>query len=771
MAGTSTLPSGLEELQHGQRDLIDAIDNLRALGVGGIVDLPQIIVVGDQSSGKSSVLEAISQVKFPSKQGICTRFATQLSLRRSPSTSVRVSISNSTIDPRELQHLNDSDFDKDRIPDIIEQAKTSMADKIGKDGISEDILQIDVSGPDMCPLTLVDLPGFYRAATKDQSEEGIQIVNRLADHYMSQKSSIILTIVSGKYDIALQTVLEKVTRLDPKGHRTMGIITKADFVRGDSEFMTLARNEQPKYRFGLGWHALRNRTEDESHLSNDERDAVEDALFRTPVWRELPDDHKGIKHLRQRLSKALFEHINKNMNGLIDQIRSQVKKRETELERLGPARAQPRELCQYLSSIAERYKTLATNAIRGDYSADFFNRTEPDAAHPQAKDQSERIRKLRALVRDLNRVFHQVIKVKGSSRTIIDPDDPFSKSDSGRMELPGVLQPLLELYPFSDPTAVPLKVLLKQIEKQATFERGTEFPGSVNDALAVKEFKTQSERWEDIAMVHVDNVMHATQQFVHKVLVYVTGADSRSCDAIMADVVEPFFDAKAETLQLKIEELLDNYKHGFPQPLEEEFNARLEQRSGERHIRQYQTACKRVCKIASGDEPTSKALVDATLKSVTEGRRRSGSNNREIVEKMITYYDVSFHNRPALSQRRSIANRAKMSLKVFTDNVIILAVENCLIRQLPSILEPAMVIAMDDQKISELVAEDPDITKRRERLAKELAALQEGLRTCQKRRVAEPGGTLSQSPDILIPSAITNVPPHRPSGLCVHLAT
>jgi GTPase SAR1 family protein len=644
MAGVSTLPSGLEELQHGQRDLIDAIDNLRALGVGGIVDLPQIIVVGDQSSGKSSVLEAISQVKFPSKQGICTRFATQLSLRRSPSTSVRVSIPNSTIDQSELQHLNNrSDFDSDRIPDIIEEARNIMADKIGRDGISEDILQIDVSGPDMCPLTLVDLPGFYRAATKDQSEEGIQIVDRLADHYMSQKSSIILTIVSGKYDIALQTVLEKVTRLDPKGQRTMGIITKADFVRGDSEFMTLARNEQPKYRFGLGWHALRNRTEDESYLSNDERDAIEEALFQTATWRELPEDNKGIKHLRQRLSKALFEHINKNMNGLIDQIRSQVKKRETELERLGPARVQPRELCQYLSTIAERYKTLATNAIRGDYSADFFNQTEPDTANPQAKDQSDHIRKLRALVRDLNRVFHQVLKVKGSSRTIIDPDDPFSKSDGGRIEIPGVLQPLLELYPFSDPTAVPLKVLLDQIEKQATFERGTEFPGSVNDALAVKEFKTQSERWEDIATVHVDNVMHATQQFVHKVLIHVTGSDSRSCGAIMADLVEPFFDAKAETLKLKIEELLDNYKHGFPQPLEEDFSARLEQRASERHIRQYQHACKKVHILGTeATDITAKALVDATLKTVTEGRRRRGSNNREIVEKMITYYDVSF---------------------------------------------------------------------------------------------------------------------------------
>lgn len=88
-----------------------------------------------------------------------------------------------------------------------------------------------------------------------------------------------------------------------------------------------------------------------------------------------------------------------------------------------------------------------------------------------------------------------------------------------------------------------------------------------------------------------------------------------------------------------------------------------------------------------------------------------------------------------------LANKAKMSLRVFSDNVIILAVENCLIRQLPSILEPAMVVAMSDQEISELVAEDPDITKRRERLAKELVSLQEGLKTCLRRRVAEPRGT------------------------------
>jgi hypothetical protein len=83
-----------------------------------------------------------------------------------------------------------------------------------------------------------------------------------------------------------------------------------------------------------------------------------------------------------------------------------------------------------------------------------------------------------------------------------------------------------------------------------------------------------------------------------------------------------------------------------------------------------------------------------------------------------------------------------MSLKVFTDNVIILAIENCLIRRLPSILEPSMVIAMDDKQISDLVAEDPAITKKRERLAKELVSLREGLKTCQKRRVMAPKGII-----------------------------
>ena len=73
-------------------ELLDIIDLLRSQGVSHYVPLPQIIVCGDQSSGKSSVLEAVSGVRFPTKDKLCTRFATELVLRRGLEAKVTVGI-------------------------------------------------------------------------------------------------------------------------------------------------------------------------------------------------------------------------------------------------------------------------------------------------------------------------------------------------------------------------------------------------------------------------------------------------------------------------------------------------------------------------------------------------------------------------------------------------------------------------------------------------------------------------------------------------------
>jgi hypothetical protein len=79
---------------HGFADppMLEKIDSLFACGVGELVSLPQIVVVGDQSSGKSSVLVGLINKPLPRDSGLCTRFATQIIFRRAVKEQVVVSI-------------------------------------------------------------------------------------------------------------------------------------------------------------------------------------------------------------------------------------------------------------------------------------------------------------------------------------------------------------------------------------------------------------------------------------------------------------------------------------------------------------------------------------------------------------------------------------------------------------------------------------------------------------------------------------------------------
>jgi hypothetical protein len=76
--------SGIDNLDNDSRvRVLGIIDKLRELGVSETVSLPQLVVVGDQSSGKSSLLEALTGLSFPIASDLCTRYATQIVLRRS----------------------------------------------------------------------------------------------------------------------------------------------------------------------------------------------------------------------------------------------------------------------------------------------------------------------------------------------------------------------------------------------------------------------------------------------------------------------------------------------------------------------------------------------------------------------------------------------------------------------------------------------------------------------------------------------------------------
>src|ERR1700761_5049102 len=76
----------------GDPVLLKKIDHLARCGVGEYIDLPQLVAVGNQSSGKSSVLEGLTGLPLPRDSGLCTRFATQITFRRAQIASISVSI-------------------------------------------------------------------------------------------------------------------------------------------------------------------------------------------------------------------------------------------------------------------------------------------------------------------------------------------------------------------------------------------------------------------------------------------------------------------------------------------------------------------------------------------------------------------------------------------------------------------------------------------------------------------------------------------------------
>jgi hypothetical protein len=93
MSEAAMTTNSLEALQSSQqRELMDLVDRLRRAGLSTLLQLPQIVVCGDQSSGKSSVLEAITEIPFPRKENLCTRFATEISLRRDVEDSITCKI-------------------------------------------------------------------------------------------------------------------------------------------------------------------------------------------------------------------------------------------------------------------------------------------------------------------------------------------------------------------------------------------------------------------------------------------------------------------------------------------------------------------------------------------------------------------------------------------------------------------------------------------------------------------------------------------------------
>lgn len=201
------------------RKMIEIRSLLQTVGQSETMTLPSIVVVGSQSSGKSSVLEAIVGHEFlPKGSNMVTRRPIELTLVNTPNVAAEYG---------EFPALG-----LGRMTDFSQIQKTLLDLNLAvpeKDCVSDDPIQLRIYSPNVPDLSLIDLPGYIQVEAFDQPTELRTRIQDLCDKYI-QPPNIILAISAADVDLANSTALRAARRADPRGERTIGVVTKMDLV-------------------------------------------------------------------------------------------------------------------------------------------------------------------------------------------------------------------------------------------------------------------------------------------------------------------------------------------------------------------------------------------------------------------------------------------------------------------------------------------------------------------------------------------------------------
>ncbi|KAF5897562.1 seizure protein 6 isoform X1, partial [Clarias magur] len=311
------------------RPRIDLIDSLRALGVEKDLALPAIAVIGDQSSGKSSVLEALSGVALPRGSGVVTRCPLELKMKKSRN--------------EDLWHgkINYKDYEGEiknpaEVEKIIRKAQNEIA---GALGISDELISLEVTSPNVPDVTLIDLPGIVRVSVKGQPEDIGEQSKSLIRKYITNQDTILLVVVPCNVDIATTEALKMAQEVDPYGDRTLGILTKPDLVDKGMEDAVLSIINNETIYLSKGYMIVRCRGQQEIKENISLHEAVrkeKDFFTKHPYFSVLYNERKATIHnLADRLTHELVLHIEESLPQLKEQIQSKLAETQEELNRYG----------------------------------------------------------------------------------------------------------------------------------------------------------------------------------------------------------------------------------------------------------------------------------------------------------------------------------------------------------------------------------------------------------------------------------------------------
>ncbi|KAM5443775.1 hypothetical protein MferCBS31731_001020 [Microsporum ferrugineum] len=388
----------IDLISQNMRAVVKKIQDLRHLGIENrSLPLPKIVVVGDQSVGKSSLIEGMSEIKVPRSAGCCTRCPLEINLSESESpdapwtcrlllmkrymydASGRTQRATNTRplgpwieqDPEELpfatltnkaqlqEHLrwaqlatlNPGRSHTDFIPGEDQETDGTYTQV----KFSPNVVRLDITAPNFPNLSFYDLPGVINVAELDEERYLVDLVGNLVKEYIKAENCIILLTLPMTDDATNSSAARIIRDIPGARYRTIGVLTKPDRVelKNGNEYdqwREILRGD--KFSTGHGYYVVQNNPD--PRVDHATARVEEGHFFSHPPWQtELAayTDRFGTRRLQTALSKLLLKLIQDSLPGIIDQINMQANHVHEELKKLPnpPSANIPYILCQKLN--------------------------------------------------------------------------------------------------------------------------------------------------------------------------------------------------------------------------------------------------------------------------------------------------------------------------------------------------------------------------------------------------------------------------------------
>lgn len=274
--------------------------------------LPSIVVIGSQSSGKSSVLESVVGTDFlPRGTGIVTKRPLVLQL---------VHIEDPGAVPYgEFLHAGPRKYTGfEEIRREIEEETVRHLSKVRK-SVSPDPIQLAIYSPNVPNLTLVDMPGLTKVPIDGQPKSIVQDLENMARTYIKGENAIILAVTPANADLATSDALHLAREVDPAGERTIGVLTKLDLMDRGTDARAILDGQSVRLR--NGWIAVVNRGQQDINQNMSMQAARQNELAffqRNSAYRGC--SNIGTDFLSNKLSSQLIRAIHQQLPKITNSI-------------------------------------------------------------------------------------------------------------------------------------------------------------------------------------------------------------------------------------------------------------------------------------------------------------------------------------------------------------------------------------------------------------------------------------------------------------------